>query len=349
MKKIIYLPLACALFLVACSSNYKKSENGMEYKIVADGSGDAIKYGEFLMMHISTEYKGRDKDSLLNDSREYMPVIKKLDSTNFSPIAIPILLTLRKGDSLIMRVPTDSMFKGQQMPPFMEKGAMVYTKVKVLKIIKTDQEAETAYMEEMKKNRSNISKKEIEDFNAKMDQITKSISAEQAQIDKDSKVIEAYLAKNNIKATRTKLGVYIEVKQEGTGNVADPTCTAIVNYTGKTLDSSKVFDSNTDPKFGHMQPYPVAIGMQLGSVIIGWTDALLQMKKGEKATIYIPSTLGYGKQGNMPKINPDAILVFDMEIVDVKTEAQVLEEQQAAQAQLKEKEEALRDSLKKAK
>jgi FKBP-type peptidyl-prolyl cis-trans isomerase len=149
--------------------------------------------------------------------------------------------------------------------------------------------------------------------------VEKDLATNKVQLDKDSKEIEAYLAKNSIKATKTKWGTYVSIVTEGTGAQLTSKDIASVNYSGHVLDSTSLFDSNTDPKFGHVQPYDVQLG-QIGGVILGWTDALLQMKKGTKAKVFIPSPLGYGKQGKQPGINPDQILVFDMEVVDAMSE-----------------------------
>jgi len=134
---------------------------------------------------------------------------------------------------------------------------------------------------------------------------------------------------------------------KGTGAQLTKNDVASVNYTGKTFDSSKVFDSNTDPAFKHVQPYDVPLG-QLGGVILGWPDALLQMKRGTKATVYIPSSLAYGKDGRQPEIKGDAILVFDMEVVGVSSEAEMMAKQEAQQKQQQEAQQRMMDSLQKA-
>jgi hypothetical protein len=86
-----------------------------------------------------------------------------------------------------------------------------------------------------------------------------------------------------------------------------------------------VFDSNTDPKFKHVEPYDVSVG-SLSGLILGWFDGLLEMQKGTVATIYIPSALGYGVAGREPEIAPNAILVFDMAVLKVRTEEEMAAE-----------------------
>ena len=66
-----------------------------------------------------------------------------------------------------------------------------------------------------------------------------------------------------------------------------------------------------------------------------------------KATIYIPSILGYGSVGKAPAVGPDEILVFDMEILNVENEDALLAKQQEANARLIESQKRVSDSLNK--
>ena len=76
--------------------------------------------------------------------------------------------------------------------------------------------------------------------------------------------------------------------------------------------------------------------------------ALKEMKKGTKATVYIPSSLAYGKNGRSPEIKPDQILVFDMEVLDVITEESKIAKQEAEEKAMKAAQEKMMDSLKNA-
>jgi FKBP-type peptidyl-prolyl cis-trans isomerase len=104
-------------------------------------------------------------------------------------------------------------------------------------------------------------------------------------------------------------------KKPGKGDASKMGSTVSVNYTGMLTDGT-VFDSNTDPKLGHTQPFDVTIGKS--SVIQGWTEGLQGMKAGGTRRLIIPSDLGYGPGGNPPKIPGGATLVFDVEILSVK-------------------------------
>ncbi|HST54215.1 MAG TPA: FKBP-type peptidyl-prolyl cis-trans isomerase [Pyrinomonadaceae bacterium] len=97
----------------------------------------------------------------------------------------------------------------------------------------------------------------------------------------------------------------------GTGPSPKPGQTAVVNYTGTLTDGTK-FDSSLD----HGQPYAFPIGR--GKVIKGWDEGVLTMKVGGRRRLVVPPSLGYGAMGHPPDIPPNATLIFDVELLDIK-------------------------------
>ena len=330
MKQFIYLSVICMLVLSACTNSFKKGDDGLEYKIISAGSGKKIGYGNYMQIHIKQVYGGT-KDTVMMDTRDYMSRIQPLDSQSTPSAYYKILSQLRKGDSLIIRLLTDSAFKNAQaeMPPFMKKGKYLYTHVKMVNIFETKEQADSANQAEVIAAKPRIYKKQLEE-------IEKDLAGKKAQLDADSKLIEDYLAKNNIKAQKTKWGTYVSIITEGTGDKISNANMAMVNYTGRTLDSGKVFDSNTDPAFKHVGAYPVNLG-EWGGVIMGWKDALLQLKNGSKAIIFIPSSLGYGAEGNGAMIKPNENLMFDIEVTEVGKSEEFEARQQAMQQEMMKK------------
>ena len=92
-----------------------------------------------------------------------------------------------------------------------------------------------------------------------------------------------------------------------------------VNYTGKTFEG-KVFDSNTDTTFKHVEPLRFSVGV--GQMIKGFDEAMPYLRKGGKGKIYIPSLLGYGAAPPPGgPIKPYDHLIFEVEITDVQAKA----------------------------
>ena len=124
----------------------------------------------------------------------------------------------------------------------------------------------------------------------------------------------AFLAKNiqdpNVKVT-TK-GVQYIILKEGTGIKPKASDKVQVHYIGTLLDGTE-FDNSI--RRGSPMEFPVT------AVIEGWQDLLLEMKVGEKVKAWIPSALGYGETGAPPNIPANALLVFEVELLQVFAEA----------------------------
>ncbi len=103
---------------------------------------------------------------------------------------------------------------------------------------------------------------------------------------------------------------YIEV-EAGAGAQAVAGKTVSVHYTGKFQDG-KVFDSSIP------RGEPLSFQLGRGNVIKGWDEGIALMKVGGKAQLIIPPALAYGERGAGGVIPPNATLVFDVELVDVK-------------------------------
>lgn len=120
---------------------------------------------------------------------------------------------------------------------------------------------------------------------------------------------------NNMENTQQVDGVKITILKEGTGEVAKSGDTVAMNYTGKLTDG-KVFDSNIDPAFKHVEPFVFTIDS--GMVIKGWDVGVAGMKVGEKRNLLISPEFGYGASGAGGVIPPNATLSFDVELVAIK-------------------------------
>jgi FKBP-type peptidyl-prolyl cis-trans isomerase len=297
VKKYLSLALmgATAITVTSCNAQnagFKKTAAGLEYKIVKDDPGiQKPAIGDYMEFHLKSYVSFPKGDSILFDSRKMnnnQPVPYQVMPPNFKGDLAEGLMMLTKGDSAVFRVPLDSLLKaGNQPLPWMKTG--------------TGQKVEFTINVVTVKTQTQL-------------QAEQKASAEK-QVGIDEKLITDFLAKNNIKATRTPSGLYYKVDKMGTGGTPKTGNTVSMNYTGMTLDGTK-FDSNTDPEFKHVQPFEFKLGT--GQVIKGWDEGIALMPKGSKGTLYIPSTMAYGAQSPTPLIPANSVLMFDVEVVDYK-------------------------------
>jgi peptidylprolyl isomerase len=109
----------------------------------------------------------------------------------------------------------------------------------------------------------------------------------------------------------TESGLQYEDIVEGTGPSPRTGQSVTVHYVG-TLTNGKKFDASRDRN----QPFTFTIGR--GQVIRGWDEGVMSMKVGGKRRLTIPPDLGYGARGAGGVIPPNATLVFEVELLDVK-------------------------------
>ncbi len=110
---------------------------------------------------------------------------------------------------------------------------------------------------------------------------------------------------------KTKSGLRYQIIQKGNGKNAEKGQTVSVHYKGM-LPNGQVFDSSYQRK----QPIDFTLG--IGQVISGWDEGIQLLQVGDKARFVIPSNLAYGSQGAGGVIPPNATLIFDVELMDVK-------------------------------
>lgn len=123
--------------------------------------------------------------------------------------------------------------------------------------------------------------------------------------------LEANKKKEGVKALPS--GLQYKVIAEGKGKSPKDTDMVTVHYQGMLIDGTE-FDSSH--KRGEPATFPVK------GVIKGWTEALQLMKEGSKWQIFIPSELAYGERGAGNVIGPNAVLIFDVELISVKEKAE---------------------------
>ncbi len=110
---------------------------------------------------------------------------------------------------------------------------------------------------------------------------------------------------------KTESGLRYKMIQKGNGKQAENGKIVAVHYTGQ-FEDGKVFDSSIPRK------KPIEFPLGQGNVIEGWDEGIALLQVGDKARFVIPSHLGYGSRGAGGAIPPNATLIFDVELIDVK-------------------------------
>ena len=122
---------------------------------------------------------------------------------------------------------------------------------------------------------------------------------------------EAELEKIAADFEKTESGLRFKILTKGSGKKAEKSQMVSVHYEG-SLTNGQVFDSS----FQRNQPIDFQLG--IGQVIPGWDEGISLLRVGDKARFVIPSHLAYGSAGAGGVIPPDATLIFDVELMDVR-------------------------------
>ena len=318
-KSLSLAALAIIIFAAGCKDqDFKKTKDGAEYKVYPNQSGQKVVPGDFIQLNILAKYKD---STLFSSIDESAPRFIPYDTVSFPEF----FRNVNEGDSLVVRQSTDSIMKTGQGAPWMQKGQYIYQNFKIVKVFKSKEAADSA-------SKAFIPLAKAKAYKKAEKSIEKEIADNDSLMKKDDATIKDYMAKNNIQGEKTKWGTYVAITTPGTGPNLTENDVAVVNYTGKTFNDS-TFDSNTDKRFGHVEPLDVDLG-QYNGIIPGWVDGLKMMKKGSKGKILIPSILAYGPRGRAPKIGPNEPLVFDIEVTDLISQDQYNQEMETKQKQM---------------
>jgi peptidylprolyl isomerase len=141
---------------------------------------------------------------------------------------------------------------------------------------------------------------------------------EYAKVPARDAAIEQYIADNGFENVQgSPKGFYYLIETEGNGAIAKPGDWVAVHYVGTRLDGVK-FDSSRDRD----EPFSFQIGQ--GQVISGWDNGIPLFSTGSRGKLFLPPSAAYGASGAGPKIGPNTPLVFDIEVLDVMNNDEML-------------------------
>jgi FKBP-type peptidyl-prolyl cis-trans isomerase FkpA len=299
----LLLPVLAVALLASCDKmgdksqqEFQTSENGLQYKLFpadrAEGdSARTAKTGEIMNVHL--KYDNGADSVLYNSFEKDMPIQIPVMPSTFKGSLEEGLMMMAAGDSAVFRINADSLFAKtfqQPLPPFIKPGSMMTFNVKMLAVM-NQQEAQAEQQRMFQKQQQEM------------------MAHAEEQSKEDEALIKSYIAEKGLDAKRTESGLYYVVTQPGKGDMPKAGQVVTVHYTGTTLDGKK-FDSSLD----RGQPLEFPLGQ--GRVIQGWDEGIALLNKGAKATFIIPSPMAYGPQSPSPDIPANAILRFDVELLD---------------------------------
>jgi len=311
MYKVLYF-LISFLMLLGCSNSQEKFTSitgAYTFQLVKEGEGEEVKDGEFIIANLTVV----DANDSIWFERDVTtsPVVFKKDEVAWKEGRAgfnEIFNNVKVKDSITFTItPTDFFVKALQMdvPPGIDTTVALIFQCGIEKIL-SEMEFEAYRGEQMAKARQ------------------QEMADRQGQIEAEAVVIKAYLEENNLEAQQSESGVFYIIHQEGEGPRATSGQRVTANYSGYLLDGT-CFDSSIETVarekgvFMEGRDYaPFAFTIDQDRVIGGWHEGFKLLNKGAKATLYIPSALGYGDQGSPPVIPPSSPLIFEVELVNLE-------------------------------
>jgi FKBP-type peptidyl-prolyl cis-trans isomerase len=275
-------------FIADNKINVAPKPSGLYYIPEAEGKGLKIDTGCQVIYNVKMSMLD-GKQLFAQDSMKFV-FGKRPDMPGF----LEGIQMMTKGGKARLIIPSELAFgeRGyREIPPF---TTIIYD----VQVVDVKSKAEYAKIEAAEKKKRDEEKKKAE---------AKKADAKKAE----AGLLQKYLKDHKITAKPTASGIYYIETAKGTGPKVKAGSKVSVHYTGTLLDGKK-FDSSRDHGG---KTFDFEVGK--GNVISGWDEGLQLMNKGGKATLIIPSKMGYGEQemGNIPAFST---LVFEIEVVDVK-------------------------------
>jgi FKBP-type peptidyl-prolyl cis-trans isomerase FkpA len=295
MNRWLVMMIAMMILASSCTNNkdFTVTKSGLGYKIFPGGGKDSLKPGSMIRFRLWQKIE----DSLLNVPDESPDRFAKIDPVPQEFDIWEIAKKLTVGDSIVYRFPVDTIFsKSPNAPPgsfpsYLKKGKNMYLNVKILKKYDSVQQIESDYRAEMARIQDVIADKRKKEF--------EKIAKEKFQ-----------------DAIKTPGGTLVKITQQGTGPAADTGKIISIKYEGR-FTNGQVFDGNMNQKDTALSK-PAEFLLARGYLIQGWIEALPLLKKGGKASVFVPYEQAYGPMGDQRAIPGFSNLLFDLEIVDVK-------------------------------
>jgi FKBP-type peptidyl-prolyl cis-trans isomerase FkpA len=297
--------IASAVAVTGCDQGRKETTaDGTEYRYIREGS-QKPNTGEFVLYHFTAQ--NENDSTFISSYDQNTPAYLQYNEGQETQTGIDeIFMNLRKGDSILIETTAGKMFGEFGVPPFLRDEEKIALRIGVVDVL--DEAAFQDYFTAMA-----------------AEQQERQAAQAKVQTEEDIQIIEQYIAENNLQANRTESGLFYVIEKEGTGKEVNAGDVVSVDYTGYVLDGT-VFDTSRENVARETNTYnearggyePIEVQVGAGRVIPGWDEGLQLLRKGSVAKLIIPSPMAYGPRQASEVITPNSVLVFDVEVKDVK-------------------------------
>lgn len=296
MTKLILSVLTAAILLSSCSNKTgaRKTITGYDYVVYSDAAGPnavpgQVAYFDFEILD--------DKENVIQSTKgtpnppNILLPVKDDPLVKENPI-IGLLYNSSVGDSLGLILPKDSIPNAP--PQYKDVSHFVY-RVKVTEILSEEEH-----------------KARVDAFTREKQEQAAALAGREAEVATFAQETAASYRAGTLKGLQEgPEGIKYVIHEEGTGPNAEAGQFVSAQYYGY-LEDGKMFDNS----FKRGKGFGFKLGQ--GSVIRGWDVGFTMLNQGAKATIFIPSEIGYGKRGSPPNIGPDQDLIFYVELEEVR-------------------------------
>ena len=321
MKKIILNSLSVILvaaFVWACTSKYPgfdKSPTGFYYKLYKV-SKDTVKprTGDWVSLDLRYSSKVKGKDTVLFDS--------KSQQMKGEPVRFQLPPSDFNGD----------LYEGIRMLTMGDSGVFVIN-------------ADSLFIRtfKMRQRPQMIDSNSVLYFYVHL----KSVESVETLKNRETELLKKYITDNQINTQPTASGIYILPSDPGKGMKIDSGCMVQLQFTVSTIDGKEIFSSYSRP-----EPIKFQYGNRFDTP--GVEEGIGTLKKGGKAKVIVPSKMAFGDKGRGNIVPPYCTLVYNLEIMDVKSKADYEKEQavekkkqEKEQAEAKKKDEKMKEDAKK--
>ncbi len=293
MKKIqLLIIVLITISIASCSRGdlqFQETESGMKYVFHEHSGKEKPGMGKVLSMNMSYSVN----DSILFNSADMdMPIYIPLEQPGYPGDIYEAMGMMAIGDSASFKLDARSFFIGtagmMEPPPFVKAGDDMLFHIRLIAAFNEEEFA-------------------IEEQRVMEEQMQKNL----LRAEQEDDILLEYIADEGIDVSPTSSGLYYIEHEQGDGQKVESGDLVSVHYEGRLLDGT-VFDTSYD----RGEPLEFIVGQ--GWVIPGWDEGINMMYVGGKATLIIPSYLGYGDRSDIPVIPPFSTLVFDVDVIDVQ-------------------------------